>query len=164
MGVCVCVCVHSGKFNSSVPTEVKKRKWAEITQCVNEIGESDREVNEVIKKWAELECDTKRKMAAMHSSELSQAETIISSILDPGTMAEETPSSHKRRRSEDRDEEDEEEDEVVGLATCSGQGSPGSGSETKTMPTMPTMPTTCSLSVKCDAAAGEEQITGQLQY
>uniref|UniRef100_A0AAY5EV03 Myb/SANT-like DNA-binding domain-containing protein n=1 Tax=Electrophorus electricus TaxID=8005 RepID=A0AAY5EV03_ELEEL len=82
-----------GKFNSGVPTELKRRKWAEITDRVNEIGECDREVSEVIKKWSDLKCDTKRKIAALHCGsaaphsslsqpELSPTECIVESILE----------------------------------------------------------------------------------
>lgn len=50
-----------------MPTDIKKRTWAEITARVNEIGECQREIIEVIKKWSDLKCDTKRKVAAMRS-------------------------------------------------------------------------------------------------
>ncbi|KAK7904270.1 hypothetical protein WMY93_016877 [Mugilogobius chulae] len=55
------------KFNRGVPTDAKKRTWAEITARVNEIGECQREIIEVIKKWSDLKCDTKRKIAAMQT-------------------------------------------------------------------------------------------------
>ncbi|XP_028840339.1 nuclear apoptosis-inducing factor 1 [Denticeps clupeoides] len=83
-----------GKFNCGVPSEVKKRTWAEITARVNEIGECDREVIEVIKKWSDLKCDTKRKVAAMRSGvvpyrgsprqtcELTPTENIVHQILE----------------------------------------------------------------------------------
>lgn len=59
--------IPSGKFNYGVPSTVKKRTWAEITARINEIGECEREVVEVIKKWSDMKCDTKRKVAAVRS-------------------------------------------------------------------------------------------------
>ncbi|XP_062392490.1 myb-related transcription factor, partner of profilin [Sardina pilchardus] len=56
-----------GKFNYGVPSSVKKRTWAEITARINEIGECEREVTEVIKKWSDMKCDTKRKVAGVRS-------------------------------------------------------------------------------------------------
>ncbi|XP_008330724.1 nuclear apoptosis-inducing factor 1 isoform X2 [Cynoglossus semilaevis] len=59
-----------GKYNRGVPTEIKKMTWTEITAQVNEIGECHREVMEVVKKWSDLKCDTKRKVAAMQSGNM----------------------------------------------------------------------------------------------
>lgn len=53
-----------------MPTEIKKMTWTEITAQVNEIGECHREVMEVVKKWSDLKCDTKRKVAAMQSGNM----------------------------------------------------------------------------------------------
>ncbi|XP_062844829.1 nuclear apoptosis-inducing factor 1 [Trichomycterus rosablanca] len=142
-----------GKFNSGVPSDVKRRKWTEITQSINEIGECDREVGEVIKKWSDLECDTKRKVAALHSgapqpysSDLTQAETIVGSILNlDKKLLEAAQSSRKRSRSEDQDGAGAEEGGDVAV-----QGSPRSGSETRTVP--PPSAATGSLSMKCDGS------------
>uniref|UniRef100_H2SWY9 Zgc:153990 n=1 Tax=Takifugu rubripes TaxID=31033 RepID=H2SWY9_TAKRU len=84
-----------GKLNRGVPSDVKKRTWAEITARINEIGECRREVIEVVKKWSDLKCDTKRKVAAMEAGklhnrglnsrfcrELNQTEKIVHSILE----------------------------------------------------------------------------------
>lgn len=46
---------------------MKKRTWAAITARINEISECPREVIEIIKKWSDLKCDTKRKVAAMRA-------------------------------------------------------------------------------------------------
>lgn len=85
--------VSSGKFNYGVPSTVKKRTWAEITARINEIGECEREVGEVIKKWSDMKCDTKRKVAAVRSGlkgcppsrflrEFTPTENIIRKILE----------------------------------------------------------------------------------
>lgn len=58
-----------GQFNAGVPCKLKKRTWAEITARVNEIGEGDREVIEIIKKWSDMKCDTKRKVAALRTGQ-----------------------------------------------------------------------------------------------
>ncbi|XP_041947404.1 LOW QUALITY PROTEIN: phospholipase D A [Alosa alosa] len=82
-----------GKFNYGVPSSVKKRTWAEITARINEIGECEREVTEVIKKWSDMKCDTKRKVAGIRSRvtslpkrrflrEFTPTENIICNILE----------------------------------------------------------------------------------
>ncbi|XP_062408406.1 myb-related transcription factor, partner of profilin [Sardina pilchardus] len=62
-----------GKFNRGVSSDVKKRTWAAITASINEISECPREILEIIKKWSDLKCDTKRKVAAMRASGASSA-------------------------------------------------------------------------------------------
>lgn len=115
-----------GKFNRGVPADVKKRTWAEITARINEIGECRREVIEVVKKWSDLKCDTKRKVDAMQagvvpnrslnsrfSGDLNQTEKIVHSILE---MKEEDHSSGDFGPLEDDDdllEQEEEEEEEM---------------------------------------------------
>lgn len=70
-----------GKFNRGVSADLKKRTWADITARINEISECPREVLEIIKKWSDLKCDTKRKVAAMRASGASTAR--ISRDLSP---------------------------------------------------------------------------------
>ncbi|XP_056904774.1 myb-related transcription factor, partner of profilin isoform X1 [Takifugu flavidus] len=53
------------KFNHGVSSEVKKRKWAEITDQVNALGENHREMRQIMKKWADLKCDGKRRIIAL---------------------------------------------------------------------------------------------------
>ncbi|XP_028275135.1 flocculation protein FLO11 [Parambassis ranga] len=53
------------KFNQGVSAEAKKQTWAEITDQINGLGENHREVRQIMKKWADLKCDGKRRMAAM---------------------------------------------------------------------------------------------------
>ncbi|XP_058239280.1 myb/SANT-like DNA-binding domain-containing protein 4 isoform X2 [Hemibagrus wyckioides] len=136
-----------GKFNSGIPSDVKRRKWTEITQRINEIGECDREVGEVIKKWSDLKCDTKRKIAALHSgvalphsSDLTQTENIVSSILELDKKPwEATRSSRGRSRSEDQDTTaGDEDDDVAFMGPGSVQDSPRSGIETR--PMLPPLP------------------------
>ncbi|KAL6471214.1 hypothetical protein MHYP_G00198640 [Metynnis hypsauchen] len=62
-----------GKFNQGVSGDVKKRTWATLTARINEISECHREIIEIIKKWSDLKCDTKRKVAAMRASGFSAA-------------------------------------------------------------------------------------------
>lgn len=135
-----------GKFNSGIPSDVKRRKWTEITQRINEIGECDREVGEVIKKWSDLKCDTKRKIAALHSgaalphsSELTQTEHIVGSILELDKKPwEATRSSRGRSRSEDQDAGGaDDDDDVLFMGPGSVQDSPRSGTETRPMPPPP---------------------------
>lgn len=112
-----------GKFNRGVPSDVKKRTWAEITARINEIGECRREVIEVVKKWSDLKCDTKRKVDAMQaglvpsrslssrfSRDLNQTEKIVHSILE---MKEEDHSTGDFGPLEDEDDLLEEEEEEV---------------------------------------------------
>ncbi|KAK9536086.1 hypothetical protein VZT92_005898 [Zoarces viviparus] len=111
-----------GKFNRGVQTDVKKRTWAEITARVNEIGECQREVIEVIKKWSDLKCDTKRKVAAMRSGtvpnrglnsrlsrDLNQTEKIVLKILE---MNQEDQSSADFGPLGDDDDVPDEEEEM----------------------------------------------------
>lgn len=118
-----------GKFNRGVPSDVKKRTWAEITARINEIGECRREVIEVVKKWSDLKCDTKRKVDAMQAGlvpnrslnsrfarGLNQTEKIVHSILE---MKVEEHSSGDFGPLEDDDdlleEEEMEEEDMIGL-------------------------------------------------
>ncbi|XP_053502690.1 nuclear apoptosis-inducing factor 1 isoform X2 [Ictalurus furcatus] len=82
-----------GKFNQGVSSDVKKRTWAALAASINEISECHREVIEIVKKWSDLKCDTKRKVAAMRASgfsaaritdDLSPIEKMVHQILQPG--------------------------------------------------------------------------------
>lgn len=132
-----------GKFNRSVPTEVKKRTWAEITARVNEIGECQREIIEVIKKWSDMKCDTKRKIVAMQkgtvpnrgsnsrmSRNLSPTEKIVAEILE---MAEDDDGTFDFGPLGDDDElvdeEDMEDEDMMGL-----QSSPNGGLDSSMPP------------------------------
>ncbi|XP_026154701.1 wiskott-Aldrich syndrome protein homolog 1 isoform X2 [Mastacembelus armatus] len=53
------------KFNQGVSAETKKQTWAEITNQINSLGENHREVRQIMKKWADLKCDGKRRIAAL---------------------------------------------------------------------------------------------------
>ncbi|XP_062274551.1 uncharacterized protein LOC133980008 isoform X1 [Scomber scombrus] len=53
------------KFNQGVSAETKKQTWAEITDQINGLGENHREVRQIMKKWADLKCDGKRRVAAL---------------------------------------------------------------------------------------------------
>ncbi|XP_059390293.1 uncharacterized protein LOC132123578 [Carassius carassius] len=79
-----------GKFNRGISKDLKTRTWADVTARINEVSECHREIIEVIKKWADLKCDTKRRVAAMRASgatatqiaqELSPIETMVHQIL-----------------------------------------------------------------------------------
>lgn len=118
-----------GKFNRGVPTDMKKRTWAEITARVNEIGECQREVIEVIKKWSDLKCDTKRKVAAMRSGavpnrglnsrlskDLNPTEKIVLQILEMNNEDQCTGDFGPLGDDDDVPEEEEmEEDDMIGL-------------------------------------------------
>lgn len=124
-----------GKFNRGVPTDRKKRTWAEITARVNDIGECQREVIEVIKKWSDLKCDTKRKVAAMRSGsvpnrglnsrlakDLNPTEKVVLTILEMGNTDSSTTSDFGPIENDDdvpeeeeEEEEEMEEDDMIGL-------------------------------------------------
>lgn len=85
--------LQTGKFNQGVSSDVKKRTWAALTARINEISECHREVIEIVKKWSDLKCDTKRKVAAMRASgfsaaritdDLSPVERMVHQILQAG--------------------------------------------------------------------------------
>lgn len=88
----MCV-LQTGKFNQGVSSDVKKRTWAALAARINDISECHREVIEIVKKWSDLKCDTKRKVAAMRASgfsaaritdDLSPVERMVHQILQPG--------------------------------------------------------------------------------
>ncbi|XP_047462727.1 nuclear apoptosis-inducing factor 1 [Mugil cephalus] len=136
-----------GKFNRGVPTDMKKRTWAEITARVNEIGECQREVIEVIKKWSDLKCDTKRKVAAMRSGtvpnrglnsrlskDLNPTEKIVLQILE---MGEEDQSSGDFGPLGDDDDVPDEEEEMEEEDMIGMQSSPNGGLDMSSMPPPP---------------------------
>ncbi|XP_065816258.1 uncharacterized protein zgc:113149 [Labrus bergylta] len=53
------------KFNRGVSVETKKQTWTEITNQINDLGENHREVRQIMKKWADLKCDGKRRLLAL---------------------------------------------------------------------------------------------------
>ncbi|XP_062242510.1 uncharacterized protein zgc:113149 [Platichthys flesus] len=53
------------KFNQGVSAETKKQTWCEITNQINGLGENHREVRQIMKKWADLKCDGKRRIATL---------------------------------------------------------------------------------------------------
>lgn len=110
-------------------TDVKKRTWADITARVNEIGDCQREVIEVIKKWSDLKCDTKRKVAAMRAGtvpnrglnsrlcrDLNQTEKIVLQILEMGDEDPSTGDFGPLLDDDDVPEEEEmEEEDMSGM-------------------------------------------------
>uniref|UniRef100_A0A3P9P459 Zgc:153990 n=1 Tax=Poecilia reticulata TaxID=8081 RepID=A0A3P9P459_POERE len=137
-----------GKFNRGIPTDSKKRTWAEITARVNDIGECQREVIEVIKKWSDLKCDTKRKVAAMRSGtvpnrglnsrlsrDLTQTEKIVLQILE---MDEDDQSTGECGPLGDDDDVPEEEEEMEEEDMMGMQSSPNGGGDMSSMPPPPT--------------------------
>lgn len=50
------------KFNDGVSAEAKKNTWCEITEQINSLGENQREVRQIMKKWADLKFDAKRRV------------------------------------------------------------------------------------------------------
>ncbi|XP_076017328.1 uncharacterized protein LOC143009197 isoform X2 [Genypterus blacodes] len=152
-----------GKYNRGVPTDVKKRTWAEITARVNDIGECQREVIEVIKKWSDLKCDTKRKVSAMRSGtvpnrglnsrlsrDLNPTEKIVLQILE---MNEEDQSIGDFGMLGDDDDEGEEEEEIEEDDMIGMPGSPDGGMDMGSMPP----PTSCSMSGLGQPGAKEDQ-------
>ncbi|KAM4726354.1 uncharacterized protein FYW61_012203 isoform 2-T3 [Anableps anableps] len=140
-----------GKFNRGIPTDSKKRTWAEITARVNEIGECQREVIEVIKKWSDLKCDTKRKVAAMRSGtvpnrglnsrlsrDLTQTEKIVLQILE---MDEDDQSTGECGPLGDDDDVPEEEEEMEEEDMMGMQSSPNGGVDMASMPPPPSYDT-----------------------
>lgn len=126
---------------------MKKRTWAEITARINEIGECEREVGEVIKKWSDMKCDTKRKVAAVRSGlkgcppsrflrGFTPTENIIRKILEldgpqggprPSSSRNGTRTSAAMAPVEDEDGGGEEDDDAD--VDMGGQGSMQSSPE-----------------------------------
>lgn len=133
-----------GKFNRGVPTDAKKRVWAEITARINEIGECQREVIEVVKKWSDLKCDTKRKVAAMRagtvphrglnsrlSRDLNPTEKIVLQILE---MEDDDQGRADFGPLGDDDDLAEEEEEIEEEDMMGMQSSPNGGLDIGSMP------------------------------
>ncbi|XP_067307819.1 myb-related transcription factor, partner of profilin [Pseudorasbora parva] len=108
-----------GKFNRGISKDLKNRTWADLTARINEVSECHREIIEVIKKWADLKCDTKRRVAAMRASgataaqiaqELSPIETMVHQILQLSY-----PNKNVNSLSND-DQMDDEDDDIPGLS------------------------------------------------
>lgn len=153
-----------GKFNRSVPTAVKKRTWAEITARINEIGECQREILEVVKKWSDMKCDTRRKIIAMQkgtipnrgansrmSRNLSPTETIVAEILE---MAEDDDGTLDFSLLGDDDElvdeEDMDDEDMMGF-----QGSPN-GALDSSMPPPSSYPSSSNSKLDNEAFAESE--------
>ncbi|XP_052431541.1 uncharacterized protein LOC127972228 [Carassius gibelio] len=103
-----------GKFNRGISKDLKNRTWADVTALINEVSECHREIIEVIKKWADLKCDTKRRVAAMRASgataaqiaqELSPIETMVHQILQMSN-----PNVNVSSLANDDQMDDEDED------------------------------------------------------
>ncbi|KAG7470732.1 hypothetical protein MATL_G00117000 [Megalops atlanticus] len=132
-----------GKFNRGVSADVKKRTWAEITARINEISECPREIIEVIKKWSDLKCDTKRKVAAMRagggggalrlSRDLSPVENMVHQILQlpppDGAAAAAYPGGWAglgHGRAEENGDDDDDDDVVLGVPVAGAAAEGGS--------------------------------------
>ncbi|RXN07671.1 myb-related transcription partner of profilin-like protein [Labeo rohita] len=108
-----------GKFNRGISKDLKNRTWAALTARINEVSECHREIIEVIKKWADLKCDTKRRVAAMRAAgataaqiaqELSPIETMVHQILQMSN-----PNRNLSSLAVD-DQMDDEDDDISGLS------------------------------------------------
>ncbi|XP_042627243.1 uncharacterized protein LOC109103543 [Cyprinus carpio] len=108
-----------GKFNRGISKDLKNRTWAALTARINEVSECHREIIEVIKKWADLKCDTKRRVAAMRASgatatqiaqELSPIETMVHQILQMSN-----PNKNVSNLAID-DQMDDEDEDIPGLS------------------------------------------------
>ncbi|KAK1150757.1 nuclear apoptosis-inducing factor 1-like [Acipenser oxyrinchus oxyrinchus] len=90
-----------GKFNHGVPSNLKKRTWADITARINRVSQCPREIIEVIKKWSDMKCDVKRRMAARCAGggegpeELTPVEAIIHQILELTSTRQRYPPQHR---------------------------------------------------------------------
>lgn len=109
----------TGKFNRGISKDLKNRTWADLTARINEVSECHREIIEVIKKWADLKCDTKRRVAAMRASgatatqiahELSPIETMVHQILQMSN-----PNKNVSSLAID-DQMDDEDEDIPGLS------------------------------------------------
>ncbi|MBN3319071.1 NAIF1 factor, partial [Atractosteus spatula] len=177
-----------GKFNRGVSTEVKKRTWADITARINEVSQCPREIIEVIKKWSDLKCDTKRKVAALRaggpvtggrarlSRELTPVESVVHQILQLASLRAPLPLEagpylglgvrlgHSDRqgpaRAEQEGEPDEEEEVVVGMPSSSSSTPlAGPGNCTPRLPPAPqALPIPVSLPMRAQAAAHKEEL------
>ena len=104
----------AGRRNHSVHSDLRKRTWAAVTAAINEIGECQREVIEVVKKWSDLKCDTRRKLFAMRAStaanhglgvritrDLTATEKIVHQILQMDGPEKGSPGEHSPLGEED---------------------------------------------------------------
>ncbi|NP_001013508.1 uncharacterized protein LOC541363 [Danio rerio] len=115
-----------GKFNRGISKDLKNRTWLSVTERINEVSECHREVIEVIKKWADLKCDTKRRVAAMRASgatsaqiaqELSPIETMVHQILQ-------LSNSNRNMSSFAIDDQmDDDDEDMAGLSEISQSSS-----------------------------------------
>lgn len=106
------ICVFlTGKFNQGISADVKKRTWASLTARINEISDCHREIIEVVKKWSDMKCDTKRKVVAMRASGLSPAR-IASNLSPVERMVQQIlmPGNEEKISHTSKDDEDEQED------------------------------------------------------
>ncbi|XP_015196434.2 nuclear apoptosis-inducing factor 1 [Lepisosteus oculatus] len=175
-----------GKFNRGVSTEVKKRTWADITARINEVSQCPREIIEVIKKWSDLKCDTKRKVAALRaggpvtggrarlSRELTPVESVVHQILQLASLRAPLPLEagpylglgvrlgHSDRqgpaRAEQEGEPDEEEEVVVGMPSSSSSSAPLAGPGNCIPPAPQALPIPVSLPLRAQAAAHKEEL------
>nr|XP_015196434.1 PREDICTED: myb-related transcription factor, partner of profilin-like [Lepisosteus oculatus] len=175
-----------GKFNRGVSTEVKKRTWADITARINEVSQCPREIIEVIKKWSDLKCDTKRKVAALRaggpvtggrarlSRELTPVESVVHQILQLASLRAPLPLEagpylglgvrlgHSDRqgpaRAEQEGEPDEEEEVVVGMPSSSSSSAPLAGPGNCIPPAPQALPIPVSLPMRAQAAAHKEEL------
>ncbi|KAG7253750.1 hypothetical protein CRUP_004612 [Coryphaenoides rupestris] len=115
----------------SVPGDLRKRTWSQVTAAINEIGECKREVLDVVKKWSDLKCDTRRKLLAMRTDtlperkvaargarDLTPTERIVHEILqmdntpwEDGAPLDDEDEEDWISPMEEEEEEEEEDDE-----------------------------------------------------
>ncbi|MGH0161670.1 UNVERIFIED_CONTAM: hypothetical protein FKN15_056039 [Acipenser sinensis] len=92
---------RKSKFNHGVPSNLKKRTWADITARINGVSQCPREIIEVIKKWSDMKCDVKRRLAARCAGgregpeELTPVEAIIHQILELTSTRQRHPPQHR---------------------------------------------------------------------
>ncbi|KAG7264737.1 hypothetical protein CRUP_025915 [Coryphaenoides rupestris] len=120
-----------GRPRQSVPGDLRKRTWSQVTAAINEIGECKREVLDVVKKWSDLKCDTRRKLLAMRTDtlperkvaargarDLTPTERIVHEILqmdntpwEDGAPLDDEDEEDWISPMEEEEEEEEEDDE-----------------------------------------------------
>ncbi|XP_056612818.1 uncharacterized protein zgc:113149 [Triplophysa dalaica] len=124
-----------GKFNRGISKELKHRMWAALTARINEVSECHREVIEVIKKWADLKCDTKRRVAAMRAAgatpaqiaqELSPVETMVHQILQMSNSNKITTALTFHDRMDDDNEDSLDMSEIPHSSSSMANGMPHS--------------------------------------
>uniref|UniRef100_A0A096MB59 Myb/SANT-like DNA-binding domain-containing protein n=1 Tax=Poecilia formosa TaxID=48698 RepID=A0A096MB59_POEFO len=128
------------KFNRGVSVDAKKQKWTEITDRINGLGENHRDpsqTRQIMKKWADLKCDGKRRLLALRGpngsnlrkKRLGPVERMVHRILMMSPSRDMSPLSSPENEPETHPNNYNNHHNgcTRGVATHSGNGPAGKG-------------------------------------